>query len=64
MHFTGTKSLPLILLLLEYKKCSARMEAILLMQCIIIEPKRKGDCKNLSILVQFRVFSYVLILME
>ena len=31
MHFTGT------LLLLKYKKCSARMEAILLMQCIIME---------------------------
>ena len=37
MHFTGTKSLPLILLLLKYKKCSARMEPILLMQGIIME---------------------------
>ena len=26
MHFTGTKSSPWILLLLKYKKCSARME--------------------------------------
>ena len=26
MHFTGTKSSPLILLLLKYKNCSARME--------------------------------------
>ena len=28
MHFTGTKSSPYILLLLKYKKCSARMEAM------------------------------------
>ena len=37
MHFTGTKSSPQILLLLKYKKCSARMEAIYLMQCISME---------------------------
>ena len=37
MHFTGTKSSPWILLLLKYKKCSACMEAIELMQCIIME---------------------------
>ena len=29
MHFTGTKSSPYILLLLKYKKCSARMDAVL-----------------------------------
>ena len=28
MHFTGTESLPQILLFLKYKKCSAYMEAI------------------------------------
>ena len=26
MHYTGTKSSPYFLLLLKYKKCSARME--------------------------------------
>ena len=37
MHFTGTKSSPQILPPLEYKKCSARMEATQPMQCITME---------------------------
>ena len=37
MHFTGTQFSPYILLLLKFKKCLARMEAIKLMQCIIME---------------------------
>ena len=37
MHFTGTKSSPYILLLLKYKKCSARMKVSKLLQCIIME---------------------------
>ena len=37
MFFTGAKSSPYILLLLIDKKCLARMETSLLMQCIITE---------------------------
>ena len=37
MHFNGTKPSPQTPPLLKYKKCSARMEAIQLMQCIIME---------------------------
>ena len=41
MHFTCTKSSPSILLLLKYKKCSARMEAILIPQMICFTDRSK-----------------------
>ena len=37
MHFTGTESLPLILLLLKHKKMFSWHGGFLLMQCIITE---------------------------
>ena len=45
MHFTGTKFLPYILLLLKYKNCSARMEAFNsagILKCI--DHSLKGCC--------------------
>ena len=53
MHFTGTKSSPWILLLLKYKKCSARMEAFHLMQCNIME-KRSNQINKTFIVLDSR----------
>ena len=59
MRFVGTNSSPYILILLQYKKCSARKETFKLLQCIIMAPVIFTDYSKAVLILLLRLWSPV-----